>query len=114
MWVLITDTGKTFTEKDCLWPDLPQDVRIAEIRYRDRRGVVGDVHGYDAYGFQRYSLTTPDGQGHPHAGTQILCVLGDMVTVLDINEVTGERDQHDVPRQELTYAPELLRDGVRG
>lgn len=114
MWVVITDNGQAITERDCFWPDLPSDVLISEIRYRDRRGVVGCIYGYDAYGFQRYSLTNPDGKGHPHAGTQIICVLGDTVTVLDINELTGERGQRDIPRSELTYAPELLRNGVRG
>ncbi len=113
MWAVITDSGKTFTEKECFWPDLPPDIRIRELRYRDRRGVVGQINGYDAYGFQRYSLTTPDGRGHPHAGTQILCVLGDVVTVLDINELTGDRGQRDIPRSKMTYAQELLRDGVR-
>ena len=114
MWALETEDGKTVTERDCYWPSLPGDIRIRELTYQDRRGGKGKVYGYAAYGFQRFSIAPSGGRVIAHAGTQLICVLDDKVTIIEINESTGERSQRVIPRQELTYAPELLRDGVGG
>lgn len=115
MWTVVTEDGKLISERDCTWPDLPVDVCISELRYRDRSGRLGRFGPYDAYGFQRFSIT-PAGNGPSlaHAGTQLIGVRGEEVTVVEINEVTGEASMRKFPRAELTYRPELLRHGTRG
>jgi hypothetical protein len=115
MWAVLTQEGELISERECLWPALPVDVRITELRYRDRHGTVGKIHEFDSYGFQRSSIT-PLGGGPSiaHASTQLIGVLGDEVTIIEIDEVSGEKSQRTCSRAELTYRPELLRDGVRG
>ena len=58
MWAVVTESGELVREsKDCLWPSLATDIKIRELRYRDARGQVGKVEGFDAYGFQRFSIS---------------------------------------------------------
>lgn len=114
MWAIITSDDSLVDERQCLWPDLGDDVRIKKLLWRDRRGQIGGLEGFKLYGFQRYSFSGP-GQGRvQHAGTQLIGVIGDEVTVVDINENTGERSSKKLPLSELTYAPELLRHGIEG
>lgn len=111
MWRIKTDDGHLISETECLWPELPAGTRIAHLIYRDRRGRDVDFHGFELYGFQRYALAVP-GAVVAHAGTQLIGIAGDQVTVADINEVTGEAKKSTFPLSELTYTRNLLRLGV--
>lgn len=112
-WRILTPDGIWITERDFLWPDLPRDLRIAELLYTSRGGQRGMLSGYDGYGFQRYSVMFLQGSRHvPHAGTQIIGVHGDSVTIMDVPEPAGETRRSDVSFDKLTYDRSLLRAGV--
>lgn len=111
MWRLVTEDGSEISERGSLWPSVPADVRVREFWYRDRLGVEGKVDGFDAYGFQRYSTVSPAAE--LASGAQILAVIGDVVTVIDIDDATGQRSVERLPLAQMTYDRRLLRDGVR-
>jgi hypothetical protein len=113
MWAVVTESGDVIREsRACLWPSLPESTRVRELRYRTTWGEIGKIEGYEAYGFQRYSLTLPDGAHAPVAGAQLIGVNGHEVTIIEIDEVSGRVTSTKIPRRELTYSPELLRHGV--
>ena len=113
VWAVLTDDERVITEQDCLWPDLPPDVRVRELRYRDRLGRLGKIEGFESYGFQRSSLTpVGGGPGIIHATTQLMGLRGGTVTLVEINEITGESTNTSFPASELTYMRSLLRTGA--
>lgn len=111
-WAIVTEAGNMISERDCIWPSLSEDVRIRELRYRTRTGLVGKIEGFELYGFQRYSVTSPQGDHIAHAGTQLIGVKDDEVTIIDINETQGVITRATMTVSELTYDPTLLRSGV--
>lgn len=105
MWRLTTAEGREICERDCLWPDLPTDMRITALVFGDAR-----LADQEAYGFQRYQVTKPCGLVTGR-GAQILGIRGDVVTILDVGQDTGLVVEKKIPVTELTYARGLLRPG---
>lgn len=110
----MAEDGREISEDQCQWPKLDPSLHVDTLVYQTRRGGRCRLHAFEAYGFQRYALSVPGGPHHPAAGAQIIGVFGDRAVIVDVNELTGHVERHEVPRAELTYRPELLRNGVGG
>lgn len=106
-WRVTTTDGRVFDEGTCLWSELPTDIVVSTLT------CAGHVfRGFSGYGFQRYALTTPNGD-LLSAGLQIICVDDDGGTamVTDVDMTSGLRESRPTPLAELTYNRELLRVG---
>jgi hypothetical protein len=106
-WRLTAADGRVFDEgPGCLWPQLPLDLVVARLDI-GRGG--WSFSGYQAYGWQRYTVANPGGT--VSRGWQVLGLVGDRVVVTDVNEVTGRSEVTVSPASAMTYARELLRRG---
>jgi len=110
MWAVLTDTQKLIEESQCLWPDLPVDIRISKLMWRDVHGKVGALEGFESYGFQRIAFAIPGGTPGV-AGVQLIGINGDEAVIVEVNGVTGERKTRRLPRSDLTYNSGLIRNG---
>lgn len=110
MWTVLTDDGHRINEtREGRWPDLPADIRILNLSYRGRHGVYS-LGGYQAYGFQRFTITTPAGE--TGRGAQIIGIKNGKAVVLEVDDVHGINDKRELPESELTYSRKLLRPGA--
>ena len=109
MWSLTTADGKLIEERDCHWDRLPEDARVSILRYRTSLGREHTLTGFEAYGFQRWSLEAPD--GHAGHGAQLIGVSGQDVTIVEIDEVGNTIGKSRLPLSLLTYSRSLLRSG---
>jgi len=106
MWSLTTDSGRLVTERDCLWPQLPNDLVIRRLEY-DKNV----LQGFKAYGFQRYLVNAVGGDDLGH-GVQLIAVKKNgSVQIIDIDHTRGQRRVWTIPESELTYDKRLLRQG---
>lgn len=108
MWNIIRENGTTIGERDCEWPKLPHDIKIATL-------VVGGhlFEGAEAYGFQRFSNVKPGSEGAILGmdGFQVLLRNGDHVSIWELAR-RGYCLLRVVPASSSTYNPALWRNGV--
>ena len=105
-WHLTAVDGRVFDEgPGCLWPDLPPGLVVARLDIGPR----WSFSGYRSYGWQRYTVANPGGT--VSRGWQVLGLIGDMVVVTDVNEITGRSTTTVAPVGSMTYSLDLLRAG---
>lgn len=122
MFSAVLKDGRRLTESDCMWHDMSRNVDIVRLEAVLKHGssylVFDSIEGFEAYGFQKYSVHDIQNKGKVTAfGCQLLGVdrkNGKLVTV-DINPLSGRRITTYTDLKDMTYNPELLRNGhVRG
>ena len=109
MWTVLTKDGHMVSENDGMWPDLPKDIVIQELRYRGQHGGVYSMVGCRSYGFQRFRVEVPD--KIVSEGVQLIGIKDGRAMTLEIDETNETRRRWTVPESELTYSRELLRHG---
>jgi hypothetical protein len=121
MYSAVLRDGTRLTESDCLWHDMPRNVAIVRLEVIVKDGssylIFDSIEGFEAYGFQKYQVRDIQSSRVTAFGCQILGVdrkNGKLLTV-DIDPFSGKRVSTYTDLKDMTYKPELLRNGhVRG
>jgi hypothetical protein len=123
MFSAVLRDGTRLTESECMWHDMSRNVDIVRLEVVLKNGgstylIFDSIEGFDAYGFQKYQVHDLQGGGKVTSfGCQLLGVdrkNGKLLTV-DINPFSGRRVSTYTDLKDMSYNPELLRNGhVRG
>jgi len=107
------EDGSVITGDNCAWNDVPRAVDVVKLSAGD-----DSIQGFDAYGFQKYVVTSvqgPDSGKNIAFGFQLIGIDKKAGTVvrLDVNNDTQKRTVTYEDLKDLTYNRELLRSGKR-
>lgn len=115
MWRIKDKSGKSISEKDMWWHNIPDDFVIDKFYIvLDANGKTHETKfdGYTKYGYQKF--TTKSAAGGKSYGEQFILVTND--GLVNRLEVTGDKASdlevlEPVSLDELTYRKDLLVSG---